>query len=350
MTGLTEADVLRQREIHGANVSLQGKSTLWKVVIPVVTEPMFLLLVAACLLYALLGETPEAITMGIALIFVAGISIFQDLRSQRAVKALGRMTVGKARVLREGQPREIPMMDIVLGDLILCEEGMTIPADAEILTTNDLSINEALITGESAAVQKQAGAPLLQGTLAVSGYCTARVTAIGLNTTLAGIGLSGRRLGMLTMSVDEDNQAISALERRYLNRKIATLLGHMGGEWISLNDDLRKLHRALAQGASMVMLLDAWMPHFGRHVQLPFLGGRLSVPSGIARIARRTGARLVYCSAHEQGWRILGRLRPLSDAPDEALAQAVHYLESDIRDTPEQWWQWPSLERMWSPV
>ena len=190
MTGLTEADVLRQREIHGANVSLQGKSTLWKVVIPVVTEPMFLLLVAACLLYALLGETPEAITIGIALIFVAGISIFQDLRSQRAVKALGRMTVGKARVLREGQPREIPMMDIVLGDLILCEEGMTIPADAEILTTNDLSINEALITGESAAVQKQAGAPLLQGTLAVSGYCTARVTAIGLNTTLAGIGLS----------------------------------------------------------------------------------------------------------------------------------------------------------------
>lgn len=167
---------------------------------------------------------------------------------------------------------------------------------------------------------------------------------------LAGIGLSGRRLGMLTMSVDEDNQAISALERRYLNRKIATLLGHMGGEWISLNDDLRKLHRALAQGASMVMLLDAWMPHFGRHVQLPFLGGRLSVPSGIARIARRTGARLVYCSAHEQGWRILGRLRPLPDTPDDALAQAVHYLESDIRDTPEQWWQWPILERMWSPV
>ncbi|MBK7342705.1 MAG: cation-translocating P-type ATPase [Saprospiraceae bacterium] len=190
LTGLTEAEVAHQRALHGENIALRGKSTLWQVVIPVVIEPMFLLLLVASGLYAFLGKVPEAITMGIALVFVAGISIFQDLRSQQAVKALGKITAARAKVLRDGQPREVPVQEIVINDLIICEEGNIVPADAEILATNDLAMNEALLTGESDAVGKQIGEQILQGTLVVRGYCTARVIAIGVQTTLAGIGLS----------------------------------------------------------------------------------------------------------------------------------------------------------------
>ncbi|MCF8238226.1 MAG: cation-translocating P-type ATPase [Saprospiraceae bacterium] len=189
-TGLTEEEVVRLRELHGENISVQGKSTFWNAVVPVITEPMFLLLAAACLLYAILGEVPESITMGVALVFVAGISIFQDLRSQRAVKALGRITAVQAKVIRSGIRREVPVREIVVGDLIICEEGMIVPADAQIVSTNDLAMNEAILTGESLAVEKQIDSQILQGTLVVRGYCTARVTAVGSGTTLGGIGLS----------------------------------------------------------------------------------------------------------------------------------------------------------------
>ncbi len=179
-----------QRGLHGENTALQGKSTVWQVVIPVVLEPMFLLLMVACGLYAFLEQVPEAVTMGIALVFVAGISIFQDLRSQRAINALGRITTARAKVIRDGDLKEVPVREIVINDLIVCEEGMIVPADAKIIIANDLALNEALLTGESLAVEKQLDDNILQGTLVVRGYCTAQVTAIGAQTTLGGIGRS----------------------------------------------------------------------------------------------------------------------------------------------------------------
>lgn len=186
--GLSASEVLENRQKFGENKGIKGGNPLLKSMISAATEPMFLLLAAACILYFILQETTEAFTLLAALLFVAGIDVFQNFRSSKAVKALSQMTQSRAKVIREGKEMEIQASEIVMADVMVCEEGNLIPADGKILASNDFAINEAILTGESVAVEKFTEDSVLQGTLVVRGYCYAKVTGIGLNTTLAGIG------------------------------------------------------------------------------------------------------------------------------------------------------------------
>src|SRR5690606_5344458 len=115
---------------------------LKKVLLSVTTEPMFILLSVTSLIYAILGEWMEAFTMFAALLFVAGIDVYQNFRSQRAVSALSKITSSKAKVLRAGNTIELPSQEIVVRDVIICEEGTVIPADAEVILSYDFSVNE----------------------------------------------------------------------------------------------------------------------------------------------------------------------------------------------------------------
>ncbi|HAY35202.1 MAG TPA: cation-translocating P-type ATPase [Ignavibacteria bacterium] len=187
-TGLSSEEVLKQRELFGANRSAQPKNLLLENLKSVFFEPMFILLLAACCIYFILNELSEAFTMFAALLFVAGIDIFQNFRSQKAIKALSRITKSKTKVLRDSEIMHIDFEEVVTNDIIICEEGDIIPADADIISSSDFSLNEAILTGESVSVEKFSGDKILQGTLAVRGYCHARVTAVGIKTTLSGIG------------------------------------------------------------------------------------------------------------------------------------------------------------------
>jgi Ca2+-transporting ATPase len=106
-------------------------------ILSVVLEPMFILLLVACFVYFILGELTEAFTMLAALIFVTSIDVYQNFKSQRAVNALNKITSSKAKVIRSGETIEIPSIEIVTEDIIICEEGTIIPADAELMTSYD---------------------------------------------------------------------------------------------------------------------------------------------------------------------------------------------------------------------
>lgn len=186
--GLSAAEVKEQREKFGSNNLIHEKSTLLGTIQSAATEPMFVLLLLSCLIYFVVHEYAEAITMLIALLFVAGIDVFQNFRSQRAVKALGKINASQAKVIRDSLLQEIPVHEVVQHDIIVCEEGTVIPADALIVSSNDFAVNEAILTGESVSVEKFEGESISQGTLVVRGYCSARVNAIGSKTTLSGIG------------------------------------------------------------------------------------------------------------------------------------------------------------------
>jgi Ca2+-transporting ATPase len=188
ITGLTPQEVENQRSLNGANVGVEKENILKKILFSVVTEPMFILLMVACTIYFVLGELAEAFTMLFALAFVAGIDVFQNFKSQRAVKALNKITSSKAKVIRSGETLEVSSKEIVTQDILICEEGTIIPADAEVISSYDFSVNEAIITGESVSLEKQIGDTIIQGTLVVGGYCNARVSAVGKGTILSGIG------------------------------------------------------------------------------------------------------------------------------------------------------------------
>jgi Ca2+-transporting ATPase len=192
--GLDEKQAESLLRQYGKNtLHINETKRIFKILSDVVREPMFLLLVVACILYFILGENLEGLMMVAALCFVAAISVFQEVKSSHALEALQQLTEPAVIVIREGIEKNIEIENLVPGDLILLEEGAKVPADAKVLQENDLSLNESIITGESFPVEKhtKAGSNLIyQGTVINSGRCVAQVMATGSNTTLGKIGKS----------------------------------------------------------------------------------------------------------------------------------------------------------------
>src|SRR6185295_10805978 len=102
-----------------------------------------------------LGEPGEGALMLLAMILVAAISFYQEVKSINALEALQQFAQSKVAVIRGGKEMIITTEELVPGDIMLLEEGMNIPADAIILQENDFTVNESIITGESLPAEKQ---------------------------------------------------------------------------------------------------------------------------------------------------------------------------------------------------
>lgn len=171
-----------------------------------------------------------------------------------------------------------------------------------------------------------------------------------LNLVLLALAMAGFPLGMLTIAVDESNPELGAVDRKYLNQKVGTLLRHIRGRWVRLGDNMRGLYEGLRAGETVVVLMDAYhQAQGGSKLQIPFLDGILEINQGIERLAAKTGANLVYGAAKENGWQVRAELRPLPDDPSAALLQAVAHLEQDVLEAPWLWWHWNILDYIWSP-
>ena len=190
--GLSEAQVIERQNQFGKNIyQAASKRGTLRIMVDIIKEPMFLLLVAACSLYFLLGEISEGLLMLLAMLLVTLISLYQEVKTSNALEALQEFAQPTVKVIRGGKKIEIATAELVVEDIMLLEEGMKIPADAQVLEENDFSVNESIITGESLPTDKHAvdGAAILyQGTTINSGKCVARVTAIGNETVLGKLG------------------------------------------------------------------------------------------------------------------------------------------------------------------
>jgi Ca2+-transporting ATPase len=192
-TGLTGEQVTESRLKNGSNtLEMQEDRVFLNVLKEVVLEPMFIILLAACIIYFTVGQYKEGIIMLVSIFIVAGISLFQEYRSKNAVLALKKLSASHAKVMRNGSVVQIPTEEIVVDDLLMLEEGEVVAADGLIITANDFSLNESILTGESFAVNKSADneSVVSKGTLVTSGSATVKVTAVGLKTTFGKIGLS----------------------------------------------------------------------------------------------------------------------------------------------------------------
>ena len=192
--GLSTAEVMQSRTQNGSNsLDHQKKNNFLSSVIEMVKEPMFLLLLTATSIYFIIGEYGNGIFMAVAIALVSTISLYQESKSRNAIEALEKLTQPKSKVIRNGAVLEIPSEEIVLGDCIQTEEGTFIPADGIIIQSNDFSVNESILTGESFTVfknEKSEDNKVYQGTIAASGLAICQVTAIGSLTQLGKIGKS----------------------------------------------------------------------------------------------------------------------------------------------------------------
>lgn len=192
--GLSYDEVVASRKKCGFNsLEHQQKNHLLISIIEMVKEPMFLLLFVAAIIYYITGDYGDGIFMTMAILLVAAISLFQEARSRNAIDALKKLSQPKSKVIRNGKIIEIPSEEIVIGDCIQVQEGTFIPADAIIIQSNDFSVNEAILTGESLSVFKNELSEIkkvFQGTIVATGLAICEVTAIGNQTSLGKIGKS----------------------------------------------------------------------------------------------------------------------------------------------------------------
>ncbi len=192
--GLTDAEVVRKRENFGKNqLKFKKEDGILEALKSLVKEPMIALLLIASLIYFVSGEIGDGLFLLSAIIIVSVISLYQDSRSRNALQKLKDFSQPNCSVIRNGNTIQIKTEDLVVGDSLIVEEGTAIPADGIIIHSNDFSVNESILTGESFAVFKDKfheDNSIYKGTTVASGLAIATITNIGNQTKLGKIGES----------------------------------------------------------------------------------------------------------------------------------------------------------------
>jgi Mg2+-importing ATPase len=197
-SGLSHEEVLRRRATSGYNRLPDQRHPFFRLLWRQCQGVFNILLFIAATVTAVLGHYIDA---AFIIGFVAlgiGLSLYQEFKSNAASAALQKYLVRYTTVCRAGAVIEIPVEELVLGDILKLESGDVVPADASIVATTDLAVDETTFTGESIPVIKTPNGTSLQlpehmvyqGSTIIRGAAYATVTAIGQNTKLAHIAAS----------------------------------------------------------------------------------------------------------------------------------------------------------------
>ena len=192
--GLSTEEVKDARAKFGENkLSYKKDYFLLRLLKSLFQEPMIVLLLVAAAIYFVSGKIGDGFFVTAAVLFDAVLAFYQNSRSENALEKLKAFAQAKSKVIRDGETQEINSEEIVIGDALLVEEGSLIAADGEIIHSNDFSVNESILTGESMVVVKDAASTnpvVFKGTTVTSGLAIVTVSAIGNETVLGKIGKS----------------------------------------------------------------------------------------------------------------------------------------------------------------
>ncbi|WP_354637174.1 cation-translocating P-type ATPase [Kitasatospora camelliae] len=194
-TGLTDEEAARLLAEYGPNeVGAPPTPPLWSRIAAQLRDPLILVLLAAMALTVATGDHPDAIVIGLVILVNTTVGVTQEIRAANAVAALSALSAPTARVLRDGEEREVASAAVVPGDVLLLAEGDIIPADAELAEASALLVDESMLTGESVPVEKDVIDPagLSAGTTVLRGRAVAIVTATGPDSALGRIATSLR--------------------------------------------------------------------------------------------------------------------------------------------------------------
>lgn len=216
--GLTTAEVESRQAEYGLNelVEKQRKS-VWMMFLDQFKDFMILVLIAAAVVSGIIGEPADTIAITVIVLLNAILGFVQEYRAEKAMAALKKMAAPSANVLRGGKVTTLPVNQLVPGDRVMLEAGNIVPADMRLTEAVQLQIDEAALTGESLAVEKQTGQlteeelPLgdrknlaFKGTLITKGHGQGIVTETGMLT----------QLGQIAALLQDQEQGRTPLQKR----------------------------------------------------------------------------------------------------------------------------------------
>lgn len=228
-TGLTSEEVTARQAKFGPNALPQPQFVFWRLLGRQFKSIFIILLLIASLITFILGEPFDASFILVFVFLGVSLSLFQEYKSNAAAAKLQSYLVKTITVRRNNTEVEIPVEELVPGDILKLETGEIIPADAKLLSTSGLQVDETTFTGESLPVTKVVAetaekitpeSTLLQGTVVVRGLAFAEVTATGVNTRLAKIVAKTSTI----TNVSEMTKGVDKISTFILRSTLITLL------------------------------------------------------------------------------------------------------------------------------
>ncbi len=217
-SGLSEEEAEARIKKYGYNeLKEKRRRGILSMFISQFTDLMVVILIIAAAISMFLGEAKDAAVILAIVLINAVLGVVQEERAGRAIAALRKLTVPRVMVKRGGLVRKISSKELVPGDIIFLEAGGSVGADARLIESVNLRVNESSLTGESTPVEKSAEAikvpdlaiadmknMVFMGTAAVYGRGEAMVTETGMNT----------QIGRIAEMVQEDNEIKTPLQQR----------------------------------------------------------------------------------------------------------------------------------------
>lgn len=154
--GLSSEEVKKRKETYGPNTLPRGKKVhAWQLFLRQFLNPLIIILLIAAGLTAWLHEYLDFTVIMLAVLVNVSIGFWQEFKSNQIFEKMNKLVEVHARVIRDGKLLDVDMKELVPGDIIILRPDMKVPSDARLVEAHDLSVNEALLTGESEAVEKK---------------------------------------------------------------------------------------------------------------------------------------------------------------------------------------------------
>ena len=282
--GLTSEDAERRLTENGHNVIMaeEGRS-VFAIVIAQIKNPIVYVLLVAAVVSLVLGESLDAIAIAIVLAINTGIGFYLEFQAERSMQELKDLSATKAVVWRAGERKEIDATEVVLGDVVLLEEGYLVPADGRIVELAGLQVNESSLTGESIPVDKSdqqidANTQLADRTCMVYGATHVTrgrgrilITATGMHT----------EVGRIAELVGSSDQSTTPLEKKLQSLSIKMIAITVVIAGIVLVSGLASGRQLMEIVTIMLALSVAAIPE-----GLPIVA-TIALASGALRMARR---------------------------------------------------------------
>ena len=236
VAGLSSAEASQRLAAYGANELQAAKRVSpLSLLLAQFKNVLIVILLVATVISALMGEGVDTIVIGVIVVFAVLLGFIQEYRAERAIDALRKMAAPTATVLRDGQETEVPARHLVPGDIILLQAGDRVPADARLVESVNLQVEEAALTGESTSVEKHA-APIADAR-----------AAVGDRKNMVYAGTAG--------SYGRGRAVVTATGMSTEFGKIARLLQSVETGRTPLQDNLDKVGRTLARAALVIVVV-----------------------------------------------------------------------------------------------
>lgn len=188
--GLSQSEASDLLLKYGLNeIRHEQRKPLFLLMLEQFKSPLVIILIFACSISLVAGESIEAASIACILLINAVIGFFQEYRAENAISALRTITAPRARVLRDGTQLVIMASEVVPSDILLIESGDIVAADADVIEAHHLQVNESILTGESLPVDKSSEPSnrVFMGTAVTTGTALTQVVSTGMDTELGKI-------------------------------------------------------------------------------------------------------------------------------------------------------------------